>query len=74
MFFFFIIGMHYFTWGSQRTPQQMRCDECGAVANFIIKKGMRFITAFFVIPVIPVSGVHQLIVCPNCKARYQANA
>lgn len=74
MFFFFIIGTHYFTWGSDQMPQQMRCGECGTMTNFILKKGMRFITLFFVIPIIPISGVNQLMQCPNCKARYQANA
>ena len=74
MFFFFIIGTHYFTWGSEQTPQQMRCGECGTVTNFILKKGMRFITLFFVIPISPISGVNQLMQCPNCKARYRANA
>ncbi len=73
MFFFFIIGTHFFTWGGDRTPQQMRCGECGTAANFILKKGMRFITLFFVVPIIPISGVNQLAQCPNCKARYQLN-
>ena len=73
MFFFFIIGTHYFTWGQEQTPQQMRCGRCGTVANFRLKKGMRFLTLFFIIPVIPLSGVNQLAECPNCKARYQLN-
>jgi hypothetical protein len=73
MMFFFIIGTHYFTWGGQSSPQQMRCGKCGTVANFIIKKGMRFLTLFFFIPVIPLSGVNQLMECPVCKARYQAS-
>jgi zinc-ribbon family len=72
MFFFFIIGTHYFTWGSDATPPQMRCSRCGSVARFRVKKGMRFLTLFFIIPVIPLSGVNQLYECPNCKARYQA--
>jgi hypothetical protein len=33
---------------------------------------MQFITLFFVIPVIPLSGVKNIVQCPNCKARYQA--
>ena len=74
MFFFFIVGTKFFTWGRDVTPQQMRCGQCGTVANFIDKKGMRFITAFFIIPVIPISGVKHLMQCPNCGARYQATA
>ena len=72
--FFFIIGTKFFTWGSEQAPQQMRCGQCGTVTNFIIKKGMRFITAFFIIPLIPISGVKQLMQCPTCGTRYQAAA
>jgi hypothetical protein len=67
-----IIGTKFFTWGSQPTLQAMRCGQCGTYAPFIMKKGMRFITLFFVIPVIPISGVTNLVQCPNCKARYSA--
>lgn len=70
MFFFFIVGTKFFTWGSERAPQQMRCGQCGTVANFILKKGMRFITVFFIIPVIPISGVRQFMQCPTCGTRY----
>ena len=71
MFFFFIVGTKFFTWGSERAPQPSRCGQCGTVTNFIIKKGMRFITAFFIIPLIPISGVKQLMQCPTCGTRYQ---
>jgi hypothetical protein len=69
---FFIIGTHFFTWGSSATAKPVRCGRCGAVANFPLKKGMSFITLFFVIPVIPISGVKNIVQCPNCRARYQA--
>ena len=67
-----IIGSRFFVWGSQLTAQAMRCGQCGAVAPFIMKKGMRFITLFFIIPVIPISGVKNLVQCQNCKARYES--
>ena len=67
-----IIGIHFFTWGSGRTAESLRCGVCGTIAPFIMKKGMRFITLFFVIPVIPVSGVSQIAECPNCKTRFQS--
>jgi hypothetical protein len=67
-----IIGLHFFTWGSERTGSHVRCGQCGTVAPFLMKKGMRFITLFFVIPVVPVSGITHIIQCPNCKTRYQA--
>lgn len=69
--FFFIIGTRFFSWGGDRTPQQMQCGQCSTVANFTLKKGMNFITLFFIIPIIPISGVKQLAQCPTCKARYQ---
>jgi hypothetical protein len=66
-----IIGIRFFTWGSERTPESMHCGRCGAIAPFILKKGMRFITLFFIIPVIPISGVRQILQCPSCGTRYQ---
>ena len=72
--FFFIIGTHFFTWGSQATPEQMRCGKCGTVGGFIRKQGMRFITLFFIIPVIPISCVTNLIECPVCRTKYQVNS
>jgi hypothetical protein len=50
----------------------MRCAKCGYAGPFTRKKGMRFITVFFVIPVIPISGVMHLAECQQCKTRYQA--
>jgi hypothetical protein len=67
---FLIIGTKFFSWGAQPTAP-MRCGQCQTVAPFKEKKGMRFITLFFVIPVIPISGVKQLAECPNCKAKYE---
>lgn len=72
MSFIFIIGTRFFTWGSGQTPQQMRCGQCGAVTQFKDKKGMRFVTLFFIIPVLPLSGVKHILQCPNCGARYDA--
>lgn len=69
---FFIIGTKYFTWGGRKTDDMIRCSECGTVAQFTEKTGMRFITLFFIIPTIPLSGKTKMIECPNCKARFQA--
>ena len=71
--FFFIVGTHFFSWGSQAVPEQMRCGKCGTVGNFTMKKGMRFITLFFIIPVLPISGVKNLLQCPVCGTRLQAD-
>jgi len=72
--FFFIIGTHFFSWGSQATHEQMRCGKCGSVGGFIRKQGMRFITLFFIIPVIPISGITNLVECPACRTKYQVNS
>jgi hypothetical protein len=32
---------------------------------------MRFITLFFIIPLIPISGIRELLQCPTCGTRYQ---
>ena len=71
--FFFIVGTHFFSWGSEAGPQ-MRCGKCGTVAAFVKKQGMRFITLFFIIPVIPISGVTHLVQCPVCGTKYQTKS
>ncbi|HMS40219.1 MAG TPA: hypothetical protein PKE69_08340 [Pyrinomonadaceae bacterium] len=68
---FFIIGTKYFTWGSTSTTTPIRCSQCNIVAPFTEKSGMNFLTLFFIIPAIPISGKKKLIECPNCKARFQ---
>ena len=70
---FFIIGTRFFTWGGSRTTAPVRCSQCGIVAPFAEKSGMRFLTLFFIIPTIPLSGRKKLIECPNCKARFQTD-
>jgi len=68
---FFIIGTKFFTWGSQKTNDMIRCTQCGALTQFTEKTGMNFISLFFIIPTIPISGKKKMIECPNCKARFQ---
>jgi DNA-directed RNA polymerase subunit RPC12/RpoP len=68
---FLVIGTKFITWGSDKTTETIRCSQCGTLAQFIEKTGMRFITLFFIIPTIPISGKKKMIECPNCKARFQ---
>ena len=68
---FIIIGTKLFAWGSELTPQAYRCGSCGTYAQFIQKTAMRFVTLFFIIPIIPISGKKSLIQCPNCKTRFE---
>jgi hypothetical protein len=72
--FFFIIGTHFFSWGSQPEPNQMKCGKCGTVGTFVKKQGMRFITLFFIIPVLPVSGIRKLLQCPVCGTKFQTSS
>jgi hypothetical protein len=65
-----IIGTHFFTWGSDMTAVPFQCGRCGHVGPFIAKKGMRFLTLFFVIPVCPLSGVSHMVECARCGTRY----
>jgi hypothetical protein len=32
---------------------------------------MRFITIFFIIPVLPISGLKDLVQCPVCHTKFQ---
>lgn len=68
---FLIIGTKFFSWGSELTVQPMRCGQCNMVAPFKIQKGMRFLTLFFIIPTIPLSGVKNMVECPNCGAKFE---
>ncbi len=65
-----IIGIKVFFWGSELMAESLRCGTCGNVAQFIRKTGMRFLTFFFIIPTIPLSGKMHVIECPRCKTRY----
>ena len=67
-----IIGTKVFFWRSERAAELMRCRTCGFAGNFILKKGMRFLTFFFIIPTIPLSGMMHAAECPQCKTRYKA--
>jgi len=74
MAFIFVIGTRFFKWGSTPTGTALHCGQCGAQAKFIARKGMNFVTLFFIIPVIPISGVKNFVECPNCGARYAMDA
>jgi uncharacterized Zn finger protein len=66
-----IIGTHFFSWGSQPSGETWQCGKCSTVGEFVRRKGMRFLTIFFIIPVCPLSGVKQLLRCPTCGAQYE---
>ena len=66
-----IIGTRVFAWGSTLTQTNMHCGTCGIVAQFVEKTAMRFLTVFFIIPVIPLSGKMLLIECQKCRTRHE---
>jgi DNA-directed RNA polymerase subunit RPC12/RpoP len=68
---FLVIGTKFITWGSAKTAETIRCSNCGTLAQFTEKTGMNFISLFFLVPVIPISGKKKMIECPKCKARFQ---
>lgn len=69
---FLIIGTKFITWGGAKTPEMLRCSQCGTLAQFTEKTGMNFITVFFVVPIIPISGTRKMMECPNCKTRFES--
>lgn len=68
----FIIGTKFNVSGSELTADRQRCPQCGATARFVKKTGRNYITLFFVLPVIPIGKKQNLLECPNCKTRFQA--
>jgi hypothetical protein len=68
---FIIIGTKLFAWGSQMTPRAYQCSHCGNFGPFIEKTEMRFVTLFFFIPIVPISGKKQVFECPSCKTRFE---
>ena len=69
-----VFGIKFWAWGSALTQRIWKCGKCGYEGQFVQKNGMRFITFYWVIPTIPVSGVTKLVQCPKCKTRYQDNS
>ena len=69
----FIIGTKYRFTGLEKTNEMMRCDNCGAMTQFIKKTGRNYITLFFVLPLFPIGRAQNVLECPNCKTRYQTD-
>ena len=67
-----VFGIKFWAWGSALTNQVWRCAQCGYNGQFTQKKGMKFITLYWIIPTIPVSGVKEIAQCPQCKTQYDA--
>lgn len=68
--FFLVLGTRTLHWGSGRSTDVRTCPNCGNSGQFIEKRGIRVLTLFFVIPVLPLGRVRHLRQCPSCNTRY----
>ena len=68
-----VFGTKMFFWGSALADFATRCGRCGQEGRFIKKQGMRFFTLYWIIPVIPLSGIQRVLECPSCKTRFVDN-
>lgn len=68
-----VFGTKFWAWGSNLTRDIWRCAQCGHSGQFIEKSGLNCITLYWIIPVLPISGIKKMVQCPNCKARYEDN-
>ncbi len=66
-----IFGTKFWAWGSALTREIWRCAKCGYQGQFIQKSGMTFLTLYWIIPIVPVSGMKKMAQCPKCKTRYE---
>ena len=65
-----LIGVRWISWGKQpyrRGPSY--CPSCGQGSRFRIRTRMRFFHILW-IPLIPVSGKHEVYECSHCRAAY----
>ena len=67
-------GTKFWAWGNVLTPDVWNCSKCGHQGPFIQKKGMNFLTLYFILPIIPLSKMKNIAQCPNCKAQYENDA
>ncbi len=69
-----LFGMKTFRWGSGRSDSvrtcPSSCPNCSFYGYVERKKTIRAVTLFFVIPILPLSGVKTVNICPNCHVEY----
>jgi len=61
-----VFGTRTIRWGHDRTGYLRSCPHCGFYGYFLRKKTIRALTLFFVIPIIPLSGITIVDTCPQC--------
>jgi len=71
---FFVIGTNFRVSGSEPTAERHACPRCGVTTQLIKKTGRNYITLFFVLPIFPIGKSQNLLECPNCKTRFQADS
>ncbi len=65
-----VFGIKTFRWGSNQTDYLRTCPICGFYGYFARKKTIRAVTLFFLIPIIPLSGITIVDVCPRCNTPF----
>jgi len=65
-----VFGTRTFHWGRQLTAYVRTCPNCGFFGHFEQVKRLRAITLFFVVPLIPISGIRTVERCPQCHTEF----
>lgn len=63
----FIAGT--FDWASTLEQGEFLCPKCGTNKTYQRKVARTFVTLYFV-PVLPISGLHEFVICRGCRQRF----
>ena len=63
----FIAGT--FDWASTLEQGEFLCPKCGTNKTYQRKVARTFVTLYF-IPIIPISGLHEFVICRGCRERF----
>ncbi len=64
----FIAGT--FDWASTLEQGEFLCPKCGTNKTYQRKVARTFVTLYFV-PVLPVGGLHEFVICRGCRQRFE---
>ncbi len=66
----FIAGT--FDWASTLEQGEFLCPKCGTTKTYQRKVARTFMTLYFV-PLIPISGLHEFVICRGCRQRFDTS-
>lgn len=66
----FIAGT--FDWASTLEQGEFLCPKCGTTKTYQRKVARTFLTVYFV-PILPISGLHEFVVCRGCRERFETS-